>query len=81
MPGPAMIEDIPAVSLSPETEILGHRLEWIDAAKGIGMFLVIWEHASWAYYPPWNHVFVSFVMPMFFLLAGLTYITKSIVMT
>jgi fucose 4-O-acetylase-like acetyltransferase len=76
MPGPAIIEDIPAASFSPETEILGHRLEWIDAAKGIGMFLVIWEHASWAYYPPWNHVFVSFVMPMFFLLAGLTYNNK-----
>ncbi len=64
------------ISASPETKKSGTRLEWIDVAKGIGMFLVIWEHATYADFPPLNHVFVSFVMPMYFLLAGLTYNNK-----
>ncbi len=63
----------PISDTPPETQKSKGRIEWIDVAKGIAMFLVIYEHATYADYPPLNHVFVSFVMPMFFLLAGLTY--------
>ncbi len=73
MPGSVTTIEKDVLSFPPETENIVRRLEWIDVAKGIGMFLVIWEHATYAVYPPLNHVFVSFVMPMYFLLAGLTY--------
>ena len=52
------------------------RIEWIDVAKGIGVFIVFYCHATWQNVPPWDHLPVSFVMPMYFILAGLTYNNK-----
>ena len=46
------------------------RIAWIDAAKGIGILLVVLGHTF--NIPVWLHNWIySFHMPLFFLLAGL----------
>ncbi len=59
-----------------EQKRIQSRIEWVDVAKGIGVFIVIYCHATWQNVPPWDHLPVSFVMPMYFMLAGLTYNNK-----
>lgn len=50
------------------------RIEWIDIAKGIGMFLVIAGHTiSLRYCYP----LYAFHMPLFFFLSGLVFIDKN----
>lgn len=47
------------------------RIEWVDAAKGIGIFMVMFGHnwLDWKY----CYYFYSFHMPLFFILAGYTF--------
>lgn len=51
------------------------RIQWIDAAKCIGILMVAfghnWLHSKFCYY------FYAFHMPLFFILAGITFSTKS----
>ncbi len=63
-------------SQSTESEKKSSRIEWVDVAKGIGVIIVFYCHATWQNVPPWDHLPVSFVMPMYFILAGLTYNNK-----
>ncbi|MCP5108425.1 MAG: acyltransferase family protein, partial [bacterium] len=43
------------------------RIRWLDAAKGIAIFGVVWLHAS----PPVEIArYRSFVLPMFFFISG-----------
>ncbi len=42
------------------------RLPWIDAAKGIGIFLVVYGHCM----APHNHYVYLFHMPLFFIISG-----------
>ncbi len=50
------------------------RIDWIDAAKGLGMILVVITHAS---PPTWlKEIVSSFNMPLFFVLAGFVYSTR-----
>ncbi|HEX7819407.1 MAG TPA: acyltransferase family protein [Sphingobium sp.] len=46
----------------------GGRVEWVDAAKGIGILLVIAGHVWWR--GPWRDMIYAFHMPLFFLLSG-----------
>lgn len=48
------------------------RLEWMDVAKGIGIFLVVYAHAK----APFNQHIYLFHMPLFFLLSGYLYRSK-----
>jgi len=45
------------------------RVAWVDAAKGVGILLVIAGHVWWRPGPA-HHVIYSFHMPLFFLLSG-----------
>ena len=47
------------------------RIEWIDAAKGIGILMVMFGHnwLDWRY----CYYFYAFHMPLFFILAGVTF--------
>lgn len=48
------------------------RINWLDTAKGIGIILVVLGHISFR--PETINVWLcSFHMPLFFLLAGITY--------
>ena len=51
-----------------------NRIDWIDAAKGIGILLVMFGHC-WlsAEYTYW---LTAFHMPLFFILSGYTFSTK-----
>lgn len=53
-----------------DTKVLGgSRLPWIDWAKALGIFLVIYGHA-----PASGHIFIyMFHMPFFFMLSGYLY--------
>lgn len=42
------------------------RLEYLDVAKGIGIALVVWAHAS----GPFSNEIYEFHMPLFFLISG-----------
>ena len=57
------------------------RIEWIDLAKGICMFLVIFGHFPQLYQEQWaenlTHVMAYFRMPLYFLLSGLFFKTYS----
>lgn len=46
----------------------GGRVEWVDAAKGVGIMLVIAGHVWWS--GPWRDAIYTFHMPLFFLLSG-----------
>ena len=45
------------------------RIEWLDIAKGIGIFLVVYAHAR----APYNSYIYNFHMPLFFLISGILY--------
>lgn len=47
----------------------GKRIEWLDIAKGIGIFLVVYAHAR----APYNSYIYNFHMPFFFLISGMLY--------
>ncbi len=53
------------------------RLEYLDIAKGIGIFLVVWAHAK----APFTNYIYQFHMPFFFLISGLLYNSKDSVKT
>ncbi|MCD7821554.1 MAG: acyltransferase family protein [Clostridiales bacterium] len=48
------------------------RLAWMDVAKGIGIFLVVYAHAK----APFNQYMYLFHMPLFFFLSGYLYNPK-----
>lgn len=48
------------------------RIEWVDAAKGIGIILVCLGHSVQNVEIPLNKVILSFHMPLFFFLSGYT---------
>ncbi len=54
--------------------IEGTRKNWIDAAKGYGMILVILGHIT--EYSPVGMIIYSFHMPLFFFLSGYLFSTK-----
>ena len=45
------------------------RIEWLDIAKGIGIFLVVYAHAR----APYSSYIYNFHMPFFFLISGILY--------
>lgn len=49
-------------------------MHWLDVSKGIGIILVILGHCIF----PWNQGIDYFHMPLFFLIAGITYKDKGI---
>ena len=55
------------------------RIEWIDTAKGICILLVVLHHVSRFLHVgyPFQDVFVSFRMPLYFILSGLFFKTYS----
>lgn len=46
------------------------RIEWIDAARGIGILLVILGHSYMVLGSEANRLILSFHMPLFFFLSG-----------
>ncbi len=46
----------------------GQRVEWVDAAKGVGILFVIAGHVWWQ--GPWRDAIYAFHMPLYFLLSG-----------
>jgi fucose 4-O-acetylase-like acetyltransferase len=49
------------------------RLEWIDCTKGVGVICVVLVHSIIPVVNPVTQHLSSFTMPIFFILAGLTY--------
>lgn len=47
------------------------RIDWIDVAKGVGIFLMVMGHTSMP--DAVNRWIYSFHMPLFFLLSGLVF--------
>lgn len=45
------------------------RIEYLDVAKGVGIILVVWAHAS----GPFSNYINQFHMPLFFLISGFLY--------
>ncbi|MDF1539386.1 MAG: acyltransferase, partial [Candidatus Thorarchaeota archaeon] len=56
-----------------EISSIPRRVEWIDVAKGIGIILVILVHSIIPLVNPVTTHLSSFAIPLFFVLAGLTY--------
>lgn len=54
-----------------ENALSQERNKTIDAAKGIGIFLVVFAHMN--YVEPWQSVIYSFHIPLFFIIAGMTF--------
>lgn len=52
-------------------EKIKNRISYIDIAKGIGIFLVIWGHII-LNGPAYNIIY-AFHMPLFFFLSGLVF--------
>ncbi|MFW9850249.1 MAG: acyltransferase family protein [Candidatus Thorarchaeota archaeon] len=50
-----------------------NRIEWIDVSKGIGIILVVLVHSIIPQVNPITTHLSSFAIPLFFVLAGLTY--------
>ncbi|MFT3966394.1 MAG: acyltransferase family protein [Sphingobium sp.] len=48
---------------------MGGRIEWVDAAKGVGILLVIVGHVWWQPGPA-HRIIYAFHMPLFFILSG-----------
>ncbi|WP_335455023.1 acyltransferase family protein [Neobacillus niacini] len=57
------------------TKSMANRITWIDACKGIGIFLVIIGHTTLVSTPR-LHIY-SFHMPMFFFLSGFLFSSKN----
>ncbi|MGG3623525.1 acyltransferase family protein [Bacillus gobiensis] len=55
---------------------MGKRIEWIDAAKGIGIILVVAGHVPTT--DPIKQFIYSFHMPLFFFLSGLVFKSKDL---
>jgi fucose 4-O-acetylase-like acetyltransferase len=51
----------------------GARIEWIDCTKGVGVICVVLVHSIIPVVNPVTQHLSSFTMPIFFILAGLTY--------
>ena len=49
------------------TETSYSRIQWIDAAKLVGIFFVVWAHMK-GKVP--IYLFAAFYMPLFFMLSG-----------
>lgn len=47
------------------------RIDWVDVAKGVGIFLMVMGHSSMP--DAVNRWIYSFHMPLFFLLSGLVF--------
>ncbi|HEY9096719.1 MAG TPA: acyltransferase family protein [Hydrogenophaga sp.] len=61
----------PSLAPSPAP---GHRLTWLDAAKGLGIALIVWGHIYSITEPTTLQVYVyAFHVPLFFFLSGLTF--------
>lgn len=58
-----------------QTNNLRERVLYLDIAKGIGILLVVWAHAS----GPFSAQIDQFHMPLFFLISGYLYSQKSTV--
>lgn len=62
-------------SVLPESQMTlekDRRLAWMDVAKGIGIFLVVYAHAK----GPFSQYIYLFHMPLFFFLSGFLYSPK-----
>jgi fucose 4-O-acetylase-like acetyltransferase len=55
---------------------MGKRIEWIDAAKGIGIILVVAGHVPTT--DPIRQFIYSFHMPLFFFLSGLVFKSENL---
>jgi acyltransferase len=52
----------------------GNRLAWLDAAKGLGIALIVWGHIYSITEPTTLQVYVyAFHVPLFFFISGLTF--------
>jgi fucose 4-O-acetylase-like acetyltransferase len=61
-------------SVNPTTHSQRARIEWIDAAKGLGILLIVIGHVYSVADPSPLYVFLyAFHVPLFFFIAGLTY--------
>ena len=59
------------IKVAPHSE--GGRIEWVDTAKVLGLFLVFWGHLLYGGSPVAdviNRAIYSFHMPMYFILSG-----------
>ncbi|MGG1754302.1 acyltransferase family protein, partial [Bacillus pumilus] len=54
---------------------MNKRLEWVDAAKGIGILLVVMAHVPIP--DSFKQFIYSFHMPLFFLLSGMMFRSSS----
>ena len=52
-------------------QIMKNRISYIDIAKGIGIFLVIWGHIILS--GPAYNIIYAFHMPLFFFLSGFVF--------
>ncbi len=57
----------------PDSLDSSNRIEWIDVSKGIGIILVVLVHSIIPLVNPVTTHLSSFAIPLFFVLAGLTY--------
>lgn len=57
-----------SVAKSNISTVESTRIEWVDIAKGLGIFLVIFLHSGAPV--PFQVIFGAFHMPLFFILAG-----------
>lgn len=61
------------VSLGLSNRESASRLEWIDCTKGVGVICVVLVHSIIPVINPITQHLSSFTMPIFFVLAGMTY--------
>lgn len=58
------------MTVVPRTE----RVEWIDAAKGLGIVLIVLGHITSVETPSWFYIYLyAFHVPLFFFVSGLTF--------
>lgn len=62
-------------SISELKQAEQNHLHWLDISKGIGIFLVIIDHSL----GPFNQQISYFHMPLFFMIAGITFMKKGFV--
>ncbi|WP_238860358.1 acyltransferase family protein [Clostridium sp. YIM B02569] len=56
-----------------QNKIASSRIEYLDIAKGIGIIMVVWVHAS----GPFSSYMSQFHMPLFFLISGFLFNSSS----
>ena len=54
-----------------ESDLFEKRIFWIDALRGIGIFLVVLGHTFWK----GHNVIYAFHMPLFFFISGILFKT------